>query len=117
MPRIDRAMTLKLIDVEFGISAAQDRGERPPNGVRLLSERTDIPRRTLSGIVYRGDQVAEYRIARIARALNVKPAVIIRSDDDDEDEEEKPAPKRETTGPTPRRNGKDDKRGPKRVAA
>lgn len=110
MPRLDRAVTLKLIDLEFGLSAARDRGERPPNGVRLLSERTGIPRRTLSGAVHGGDQIADYRIVLIAKALDVKPSVVRAGDE----AEEQPEPKKEKTGPDRRKNG--DKTGPKRLS-
>lgn len=115
MPRLDRAVTLKLIDIEFGLSAARDRGERPPNGVALLAEATGIPRRTLSGAVYGSDQVADYRIVLIANALKVKTAVIkSRGDKDDEEAAE---PQREQTAPPRRKNGSDDNRRPKRVHA
>jgi len=107
-------MTLKLIDIEFGLSAARDRGERPPNGVQLLADRTGIPRRTLSEAVHGRDQVADYRIVLIARALNVRPGVLKAGDDEDEKAEpEKVEPKRETVGPPRRTNGK----GPKRAKA
>jgi transcriptional regulator with XRE-family HTH domain len=105
MPRLNRELTVKLIDVEFGLSAAIHRGEKPPNGVRVLSERTGIPRRTLSGAVYGGDQIAEHRIARIAHALNVKPDVL-------KAEEKKDGPKEEKTHPDKRGTGKGT--GPKR---
>jgi len=106
MPRLNRELTVKLIDVEFGLSAAIHRGEKPPNGIRLLSDRTDIPRRTLSGAVYCGDQIAEHRISRIARALNVKPDVL-KSEDKKDD-----GPKEEKAHPD--RRGDSKGKGPKR---
>lgn len=111
MPRLDRALTLKLIDIEFGLTAAKNRGERPPNGVLELAERTGIPRRTLSGAVHQGDQIADYRIVLIARALNVKPAALVAAGDEEKKDD---GPKEEKTHPDKRENGKGG-RGPKRA--
>lgn len=101
MPLLDRDLTLRLMDHQFGLSAAEARGEKPENGVRLLAELTGISRRTLSGIVHGRDPAKPYRVALIAKALGVKPGVLMA--DPPQPKPDPPAPKREPTAPPPRR--------------
>lgn len=122
MPHLDREVVLKLLDAEFGITAARRRGEKPPNAVKLLAERTGLPRRTLSGAVHGRDQIADYRIVRIADALGVNPRALVRMSDPTPEEQpqpkpEEPKPKIERTAPAKRRNGGSGTRPPRVSAA
>ncbi len=109
MPRLDKGITLHLIDRRYGLAAAQARGVRPPDGIRCLAEDTDLPLRTLRGAVSCGEHIADYRIARIAKALKVEPNVLIAADDPPPKPEPakppKPQPKVEPVAPPGRRNG------------
>lgn len=116
MPLLDRDLTLRLMDHQFGLSAAEARGEKPENGVRLLAELTGISRRTLSGIVHGRDPAKPYRVALIAKALGVKPGVLM-ADPAPQPKPAPPAPKVEPVSPPRRKEPKGPPRSKDEVAA
>lgn len=116
MPFLDRDLTLRLMQSQYGVATAVARGEKPPNAVRLLSQQTGIPRRSLSNVVHGHDPVAEWRLVRIADALGVKPDVL-KLADPPQPKPDPPTPKVEPVRPPARRGPKAPPRGKTEVAA